>query len=650
VTAFIRGALRLTSTLGAVALGCGMLSAWTLPTGTATADHAGWAARQKVLLVGTYHGKAGGYASIQAAVNAARPGDWILVGPGDYHETADETGPYGNPADGAMGGVFIDKPGITLRGMNRDTVIVDGTKAGAAPCSAQPSDQNYGRVVNGHAVGRNGIVVWKADDVSIENLTVCNFLAGTGSSGNQIWWNGGENSGKIRLAGYWGSYLTATSTFFGTESTAAEYGIFASNSAGPASWNQLYASNMNDSGTYVGACKRRCDVVMDHMWMENNALGYSGTNSGGTVIIENSQFDDNQDGLDTNTQIIGDPPAPQDGRCQNRGVSPITHTRSCWVLIHNYIHGNNNNMAPAAGSAAAGPVGTGLTISGGRYDTVMDNRIVNNGAWGALFVPYAQSGTPSLHQTCAGVGGHMLPVFGCVMDPEGDALLHNTFRHNGYFHNPSNSDFGQITLFGGEPENCFAGNRYPDSSAPANLEKKQRHCGARTKAGNSGGALFAQVLCDTGLEACPANAHYPKVTGKVVLKPLPRNLPTMPNPCANVPANPWCPRGRHHWERQGSTAAIAAASAAGTSGTRTCRPSVTTSRPPTTRCRTSAAVAPKMTDSSAVAGAAPAVRGESSATVQKSARPPATRSPASGHARLACPVVVAADASSAAVK
>ena len=70
---------------------------------------------------------------------------------------------------------------------------------------------------------------------------------------------------------------------------------------------------MNDSGVYVGACLRRCDVVLNHMWMENNALGYSGTNSGGTIVIENSQFDGNQDGLDTNTAVVGDPPAPQDG-------------------------------------------------------------------------------------------------------------------------------------------------------------------------------------------------------------------------------------------------------------------------------------------------------------------------------------------------
>ncbi len=555
----IRGLVRVTSALGAAALCCGLLSGWTSSAGAVTTGHASSGGSPKVLLVGTYHGIKGGYTSIQAAVNAAQPGDWILVGPGDYHETADETGPYGNPADGAMGGVYIDKSGITLRGMNRSTVIVDGTKAGATPCSSKASEQNYGRVVDGHAVGRNGIVVWKANDVSIENLTVCNFLAGTGQSGNEIWWNGGAESGDIGETGYWGSYLTATSTFYSNETTAAEYGIFASNSAGPASWNELYASNMNDSGTYVGACKQRCDVVMDHMWMENNALGYSGTNSGGTVIIENSQFDENQDGLDTNTQIIGDPPAPQDGRCPNHGVSPITHTKSCWVLIHNYIHDNNNNMAPAAGSAAAGPIGTGLTISGGRYDTVMDNTIEDNGAWGALFVPYAQSGKPSLHQTCYGIGGHTLPPFGCVMDPESDALLHNTFKHNGYFHNPSNSDFGQFTLFGGEPQNCFAGNKYPDGSAPSGLEKYLSTCGKKTKAANTGGELFPQVLCDTGFGTCPANAHYPKVTGKVVLKALPKNLPTMPNPCANVPANPWCPSAAQQQASQHGTLTSAGA-------------------------------------------------------------------------------------------
>ena len=176
------------------------------------------------------------------------------------------------------------------------------------------------------------------------------------TAGNEIWWNGGDGSGTIGLKGYSGSYLTATSTYFSNQGTpdqqeaiAAEYGIFSSNSEGPGQWNQLYASNFNDSGMYVGACHQLCDVTIDHAWMEYNALGYSGTNSGGALVIENSQFDNNQDGVDTNTQINGDPPAPQNGACPNNGISPITHTHSCWVFIHNDSHNNNNPNVPEAG-------------------------------------------------------------------------------------------------------------------------------------------------------------------------------------------------------------------------------------------------------------------------------------------------------------
>ena len=227
------------------------------------------------------------------------------------------------------------------------------------PCDAGPAWQNLGIPDTGSTgqygqssskrYGRNGIVVFKADNVSIENLTACNFLSGSGDAGNEIWWNGGDGTAKIGLHGYSGGYLTATTTYFGGESTAAAYGIFSSNSSGPASWNQLYADNFNDSGMYVGACLQACDVTIDNAWMEYNALGYSGTNSGGSVVIENSQFDNNEDGVDTNTQIDGDPPAPQNGDCPNGATSPITHTHSCWVFINNYVHNNNYAEFPGCG-------------------------------------------------------------------------------------------------------------------------------------------------------------------------------------------------------------------------------------------------------------------------------------------------------------
>jgi hypothetical protein len=540
------GALSLIVAVGATALD---VSAGTSPAA---------AAGPHVLLVGSFHGVHGQYSSVQAAVDAARPGDWIMIGPGDYHETADESSLYSAPtaaalSQGDFGGVVITKDNLHLRGMNRSGVVIDGTKQGApTPCDADPQWQNFGAVgdlnASGKPDGRNGIVIWEANGVSVQNLTACNFLAGTGSSGNEIWWNGGAQSGRVGLHGYSGSYLTATSTFFGpdgtiadAEGTAAQYGIFSSNAAN-GSWDQLYANNFNDSGMYVGACLRVCNVTISHAWMENNALGYSGTNSGGAVVIEHSQFDHNKDGLDTNTQIDGDAPAPQNGACPGNSVSPITHTHSCWVFMDNYVHDNNNPNVPEAGSASKGPTGTGMTLSGGKNDTVMDNRFTNNGAWGVLFVPYPD-GNPAVDgQTCPGTGGVEISGLGCVYDPQGDALVHNTFSNDGFFGNPANVDFAELTLNGNQIQNCFRGNVDPQGSAPANLETAEATCGGVTKAPNENPDLLAQVLCDTGFGSCPAGASYPAFTG-VVMHPLPK-LATMPNPCAGAPASAWCRSGR----------------------------------------------------------------------------------------------------------
>ena len=111
----------------------GAVVAAALLTGAVLASCSSSSSSSAVLLVGTYHGKAGQYGSIQAAVNAAQPGDWILVAPGDYHETDDahvtSASQFGT---GDHGGVVVHTSDLHIRGMNRDTVIVDGTEAGAA--------------------------------------------------------------------------------------------------------------------------------------------------------------------------------------------------------------------------------------------------------------------------------------------------------------------------------------------------------------------------------------------------------------------------------------------------------------------------------------------------------------------------------------
>jgi len=520
------------------------LLAVVLATAAATMSAASATSAPRVLRVGSWHGQAGQYRSIQAAVDAAKPGDWILVGPGDYHENGDYTTHKPYPAGREAGaGVWIATPGIHLRGMNRNTVIVDGTKPGAPACSSAPGDQLYGpRGSSGRAFGRNGVEIWKADGVSVDNLTACNFLSGSGASGNEIWWNGGDGSGQVGGWDFSGTYLTATTTFYGTQATAAAYGIFSSNWSG-GTWDQTYASNFDDSDYYVGACQQVCDQTVNHAWAEYSALGYSGSNSGGTMLVENSQFDNNEDGFDTNSQN-GDNPPPQNGACLNNGISPITHTHSCWVFMHNYVHDNNNPNVPSAGSAAAGPVGTGMSLSGGRNDTVMANRFENNGAWGTVFVPYPDNGPPC-------TGGTLTPA-ACLYDDSGNSLLDNGYRHNGFFGNPSNADFAETTLEPG-PANCYVGN-YEEgggttTSSPSTLQQTNTTCGGGTTAPDPNPVFTDQIACDSqaisigpvlGGTVCLPGTTYPRRT-RVIMHPLPAGLATMPNPCAGVPANPWCP-------------------------------------------------------------------------------------------------------------
>src|SRR5690242_20530602 len=102
----------------------------------------------RVLRVGSYKRIAGQFRSVQAAVNAAHRGDWILIGPGDYHEHGVKQAPE-------TAGVLIQKGHLHIRGMNRNRVIIDGTKPGSRRCSSRPADQI--------TTGRNGVEAFKAN-------------------------------------------------------------------------------------------------------------------------------------------------------------------------------------------------------------------------------------------------------------------------------------------------------------------------------------------------------------------------------------------------------------------------------------------------------------------------------------------------------
>ena len=96
-----------------------------------------------------------------------------------------------------------------------------------------------------------------------------------------------------------------------------------------------------------------CNQTVNHAWARVQRARLLGLELGRQLLIENSQFDNNEDGFDTNSQN-GDNPPPQNGACPDSGISPITHTHSCWVFMHNYVHDNNNPNVPSAGVGGGG--------------------------------------------------------------------------------------------------------------------------------------------------------------------------------------------------------------------------------------------------------------------------------------------------------
>lgn len=139
------------------------------------------------------------YPTVQSAVDAADPGDLVLIEPGVYNEA-----------------VSVTTPGLVIRGTDRNRVILDG-----------------------EFTRSNGIFV-TADGVAIENITARNYVT------NGFYWDG--------VTGYRGSYLTAIDDWV--------YGIYAFDSV-DGLFEHSYASGSWDAGFYVGQCDPCNAVVTD---------------------------------------------------------------------------------------------------------------------------------------------------------------------------------------------------------------------------------------------------------------------------------------------------------------------------------------------------------------------------------------------------
>lgn len=171
--------------------------------------------------------------TIQAAVDMASPGDLILVEPGIYPES-----------------VTVDVDDIVIRGVDRNTVILDG-------------QNKFG----------NGIRVVGANGVALENMTARDYQQ------NGFYWT--------EVVGYRGSYLTALRNGL--------YGIYAFDARGGLI-EHSYAAGHPDAGFYIGQCDP-CDAVLRDSIGEHNGLGYSGTNASNNLYVVGNVFRHNNTGI-----------------------------------------------------------------------------------------------------------------------------------------------------------------------------------------------------------------------------------------------------------------------------------------------------------------------------------------------------------------
>jgi hypothetical protein len=433
-------------------------------------------ASARVLIVTQRHVSYTQYTTIQGAVAAAHPGDWILIDRGVYSGT-----------------VQISKPRLHLRGINRNAVILDGR----------------------HKVG-NGIVI-TSNGVWVENLTVRNFdrrAREDSANGNEVWWEGaGEKGTRIGIHGWWGQYLTAYDT-----GLLGGYGLFAGHSA-DGFFKHVYASGFNDSGVYVGGC-RDCHALVQDALVERNALGWSSTNAGGHLIIEDSTFRDNSVGVAPDSEPDSDRPPPQDGACNsasNRATLPTftsTQIDRCTIFRHNLIEDNGNITTPANSDILNAPWGEGVVLGGDYADLIEDNTIRDNPTFGVLVLerpdPFpVQSDTVYFQSSGDRVSDNTLT---------GNATVQGTY------------DLGlEGGVFGTQNSvnDCFSGNTFATSS-PADIEGTWGCQNATTP--NGGITLFNEIL--TLVKQSGARHQRPQ--------PAPHRQPTMPGPCKGVPRNPLC--------------------------------------------------------------------------------------------------------------
>lgn len=273
------------------------------------------------------------YPTIQAAVDASRPGDVIEIAAGSYNEA-----------------VLVETDGLELRGVDGESVVLDGE----------------GRLQNGIAVYSN--------DVTVERLTVKDYKV----NGVLVAGDYGDDGDGPR------GYRIASVTALGN----GLYGIYAFG-ARDGVVEDSFASGSPDSGFYIGQCNP-CDAVFRNNVAEGNRVGYEATNATG-VRVEGNRWVNNRIGMTTGS---GDQErlAPQGG--SEILDNTVVDNESVGIVIAggrgNVVSGNEVRGHPDAGIVVTDQDGYAP-----ESNRVVDNVLSNLGpdlVFGAIGTPFGVGG------------------------------------------------------------------------------------------------------------------------------------------------------------------------------------------------------------------------------------------------------------------
>ena len=264
--------------------------------------------------------------TIAEAMDRVAEGGLVLVEPGTYRES-----------------VLIEKADVTLRGTDRNGVIIDG-----------------------EGIRANGVQAI-ADGVRIQNLTVVDHTI----NGVLVTGMHDENGPLARnLDGYEPldpekfPPLRRFEVSHVTASGNGLYGIYAFN-ARDGVIRDDYASGSADAGIYVGQCEQ-CGILVQDNVAENNAIGYENANASDSVVITGNRFAGNRVGLTLLSWY-------QEAFIPQRGVA----------VVGNLIADNASSASP---SHVNGAFGIGVGLSGANDNTFERNLIVGNPSAGVQLV------------------------------------------------------------------------------------------------------------------------------------------------------------------------------------------------------------------------------------------------------------------------